>query len=386
MGTWLIETFHLTPTVAFFLQLCVFVAISCLLLGSLFWMVRSLFRVTRPYGFRRTQNRLSVVSTLVVDPRRRLLLVKRDQKEHLLLIGGMNDVLVETGILSPSMQERISLEKSQQNFSPLEGGYPAKSVFEAPLRAPSSSVFPENEEQRDRGAIFDEIETAALSRKGDFALSSDQSEGQKAFSQEKKISPQSPPEALKSAAEGVGETLSDAGRGGEKSSKDSSAKKELDSLFYRKAAVSSSPSQSSFLSPPRRANFPLSGDGREDFELELGEEKSFKNGVRDENSEEALSFSFSAPSSEEGNSEAAESLPSSASVLLENSLNTPHGPADKNALSQNKKDVKSEETPSSGTAYFSSKETNSSSISLSQIEDDMKKFLEELEREKSQIS
>lgn len=45
--------------------------------------------------------RLGVVESLSVDPRRRLVLVRRDGIEHLLLIGPDGQNVVETGIAPP---------------------------------------------------------------------------------------------------------------------------------------------------------------------------------------------------------------------------------------------------------------------------------------------
>ncbi|MBC7950509.1 MAG: flagellar biosynthetic protein FliO [Rhodospirillaceae bacterium] len=50
--------------------------------------------VARPSARRR----LSVVETMALDGRRRLVLVRRDDREHLLMIGGPNDLVVEHGI------------------------------------------------------------------------------------------------------------------------------------------------------------------------------------------------------------------------------------------------------------------------------------------------
>jgi flagellar protein FliO/FliZ len=44
------------------------------------------------------QKRLGVVEVAAVDPKRRLVLVRRDQVEHLVLIGGGNDLVIESGI------------------------------------------------------------------------------------------------------------------------------------------------------------------------------------------------------------------------------------------------------------------------------------------------
>ena len=46
----------------------------------------------------RGKRRLSIVEVATIDTRRRLILVRRDAVEHLILIGGPNDVTIETGI------------------------------------------------------------------------------------------------------------------------------------------------------------------------------------------------------------------------------------------------------------------------------------------------
>jgi flagellar protein FliO/FliZ len=54
-----------------------------------------------PVQRRGTQRRLGVVEVLPLDARRRLVLVKRDGVEHLLLLGMGDDRVVETGITPP---------------------------------------------------------------------------------------------------------------------------------------------------------------------------------------------------------------------------------------------------------------------------------------------
>ncbi len=51
-----------------------------------------------PLGARGRQPRLAVIDTTAVDVRRKLVLIKRDNVEHLLLIGGPSDIVVESGI------------------------------------------------------------------------------------------------------------------------------------------------------------------------------------------------------------------------------------------------------------------------------------------------
>jgi flagellar protein FliO/FliZ len=50
---------------------------------------------------RRGRKRLSISEALVVDGKRRLLLIRRDQTEHLVMVGGGSDLVIETGIAAP---------------------------------------------------------------------------------------------------------------------------------------------------------------------------------------------------------------------------------------------------------------------------------------------
>jgi flagellar protein FliO/FliZ len=54
-------------------------------------------------GFGR-KRRLALVETLALDNRRRLVLVRRDGREHLLLVGGGADLVVEGRIADFSQQ------------------------------------------------------------------------------------------------------------------------------------------------------------------------------------------------------------------------------------------------------------------------------------------
>jgi flagellar protein FliO/FliZ len=42
--------------------------------------------------------RLQVIEVATIDPRRRLVLVRRDDKEHLILLGANSELLIESGI------------------------------------------------------------------------------------------------------------------------------------------------------------------------------------------------------------------------------------------------------------------------------------------------
>lgn len=73
----------------------------------------------------RPEKRLGVVEQASMDGRRRLILVRRDDVEHLVLIGGPVDVVIETGI--GEGQQR------QTGFAP--AAQPIQPVFTRPARA-----------------------------------------------------------------------------------------------------------------------------------------------------------------------------------------------------------------------------------------------------------
>lgn len=74
-------------------------------------------------GFVRPRDkRLGVVETASVDAKRKLLLVRRDDVEHLVMIGGPIDMLIETGIkgrphLEPPLEDVI-IAKSETRPAP----------------------------------------------------------------------------------------------------------------------------------------------------------------------------------------------------------------------------------------------------------------------------
>lgn len=61
------------------------------------WVLKVFFKASTNLG-RGRNRRLSVVDTVAVDPKRQLLIVRRDNVEHLILTGGPQDVVVESGI------------------------------------------------------------------------------------------------------------------------------------------------------------------------------------------------------------------------------------------------------------------------------------------------
>jgi len=69
------------------------------LIGVLFWVIQ---KVGFGGGKGRRGSRLGIVEAAVVDKRRRLVLIRRDAVEHLVMIGGPQDVVVENNITRTS--------------------------------------------------------------------------------------------------------------------------------------------------------------------------------------------------------------------------------------------------------------------------------------------
>ena len=82
-----------------------------------------------PFGGRR-EKRLGVLEQASVDGRRKLVLIRRDNVEHLIMTGGPVDVVVETGIepqnarsgreeprLEPADSGEVSFEKTSRRMA-----------------------------------------------------------------------------------------------------------------------------------------------------------------------------------------------------------------------------------------------------------------------------
>ncbi|AIJ71334.1 conserved hypothetical protein [Brucella suis bv. 3 str. 686] len=82
-----------------------FVLIFAIILGGIFvvlGIIRRFSGGTFVSSGRMRQPRLSVMDAAAVDSRRKLVLIRRDDVEHLLLIGGPTDVVVEQNIVLES--------------------------------------------------------------------------------------------------------------------------------------------------------------------------------------------------------------------------------------------------------------------------------------------
>lgn len=68
------------------------------LIGVLAWLVRKFGFGIAPAAVRRGRRRLAVVEATPVDAKRRLVLVRCDATEHLVLLGANSETVIEAGI------------------------------------------------------------------------------------------------------------------------------------------------------------------------------------------------------------------------------------------------------------------------------------------------
>lgn len=72
------------------------------LIALLVWVVRRFGPAGIALKASGRNRRLAIVEVAPVDARRRLVLVRRDGVEHLLLLGAGNDLLIESGLAAPN--------------------------------------------------------------------------------------------------------------------------------------------------------------------------------------------------------------------------------------------------------------------------------------------
>ncbi len=98
MYTWIENTFGIGDGLARGLAFAISLAVVLALFALFVFIVKRLAG-GRVASVRSRQPRLAVMDTTSIDTRRRLVLIRRDNIEHLLLIGGPADVVVEQGII-----------------------------------------------------------------------------------------------------------------------------------------------------------------------------------------------------------------------------------------------------------------------------------------------
>lgn len=90
------------------------VALALVALFLVFWFMRARSTSTFIRGGRNRQPRLAVLDAAAVDARRRLVLIRRDDVEHLIMIGGPTDLVIESRIVpveagQPEAQKPVAI-------------------------------------------------------------------------------------------------------------------------------------------------------------------------------------------------------------------------------------------------------------------------------------
>ncbi|MCF4166569.1 flagellar biosynthetic protein FliO [Zavarzinia compransoris] len=88
--------------------------IVILLILALGWALRRFGNT----GVRRMGKRLAVIESLALDPRRRLVLVRRDGEEHLLLLGPAGDIVVGAARAAPAEETTAADEDTTAEREP----------------------------------------------------------------------------------------------------------------------------------------------------------------------------------------------------------------------------------------------------------------------------
>jgi flagellar protein FliO/FliZ len=108
------------------------------LIGLTAWLVRRFGASRLGTTARGRQPRLAVIDAATVDGRRRLVLIRRDNIEHLLMIGGPTDLVVEPNIVRAMGREpaRVGHPETGTRHAPAgENGWPLQPVGEPTVPA-----------------------------------------------------------------------------------------------------------------------------------------------------------------------------------------------------------------------------------------------------------
>ena len=120
-----------------FVIAAVVVLLGLLCLALVLWIIRG--RPSSPFirGGRNRAPRLAVLDAAAIDTRRRLVLVRRDDVEHLLMIGGPTDIVIETRIALASAESARPAEETPRGTGRADA---APALQETPAKAAETAV------------------------------------------------------------------------------------------------------------------------------------------------------------------------------------------------------------------------------------------------------
>jgi hypothetical protein len=121
------------------------VIVAIVLLIAAWAILRRVFngRIRASGGGRARQPRLGIVDAFDLDRERQLVLIRRDNVEHLVMIGGPNDVLIESEIIRASVQTTDGRGRgaAMDDIPPASPPPPVPVPAPAPALAPAPPTF-----------------------------------------------------------------------------------------------------------------------------------------------------------------------------------------------------------------------------------------------------
>jgi hypothetical protein len=123
-------------------------AVVLALIGLTAWLVRRFGSNRLGGNARGRQPRLAVIDAATVDGRRRLVLIRRDNVEHLLMIGGPTDVVVEPNIVRATGGRDVAREPAARQTATVDSSWPLQpssepTPFPPPPRPARTSAIEE---------------------------------------------------------------------------------------------------------------------------------------------------------------------------------------------------------------------------------------------------
>ncbi len=135
MNNWLEEAFNLDPSFARGVQFVIALLIVLGLNAIFIWIMRRISGGGIGRAPRNRQPRIAVMDHAALDARRRLILIRRDNIEHLLLVGGPSDVVVEQNIVRG--QPTAGYSRIGQDHQPQHQPHMAPQHMEPPQATPA---------------------------------------------------------------------------------------------------------------------------------------------------------------------------------------------------------------------------------------------------------
>ncbi len=125
-------------------QIAITAVVVLALIALVYWLMRRISGFRMGGVGRGRVARLALVDAMAVDNRRRLVLVRRDNVEHLILIGGPSDVVVEPSIarrprVAPMPARGMLEQPGEPGAVPMP---PAARAVEDAARAPLAATIP----------------------------------------------------------------------------------------------------------------------------------------------------------------------------------------------------------------------------------------------------